>query len=220
MIYQTNISKGLFFYNRTLFQLQKAESIYGLNIRLFWLFLSSAVVFFISGLFGIGSHVISPELARSSNVQYEAVKSYFVIGRLLLGLLYAFVIIYLPALFYWTFSDTFYKKFVVIQVISLPILLVEQITYIILAVFFNLPWYSSPLSFGVIAQYITKSDFVIYLCGAISFLKIWAAVVQYKGVRTLISLSSVKSVLLVIIINLFFWSLTAVFAYINFKTIL
>ncbi|MBS4200661.1 hypothetical protein KHA93_13565 [Bacillus sp. FJAT-49732] len=220
MIYQTSIFKGLFFSNRTLFQLHKAESIYGLNSRLFWLFFLSAIVFCVSGLFGIGSYVFSPELARSSSVQYEAVKSYFIIGRIFLGLFYVGSIIYLLALFYWIFSDTFYKKFVVVQAISLPILLAEQITYIILTVYFNLPWFSSPLSLGVIAQYITKFDYIIYLCGSISLFKIWAVVVQYRGVRTLTLLSRVKSVLLVISINLLFWSLTAGFAFVNFNTFL
>ncbi|MBS4218947.1 hypothetical protein KHA96_11535 [Bacillus sp. FJAT-49711] len=220
MIYQTSIYKGLFFANRSLFQLHKAEAIYGLKIRLFWLFFSSAVIFCISGYYGIGSHVLSPELARSTNLQYETVKSYFIIGRFFLGLLYATAVIFIPAAVFWVFSDTFYKKFVVVQVFILPILLLEQISYIILAVFFNLPWFSSPLSLGVIAQYIAKSDFLIYLCASISLFKIWVAVVQYRGVRTLTELSRMKSALLVICIHLLFWSLTTVLALINFNTYL
>lgn len=220
MIYQTSIFKGLFYPHRSFFQLHKAEAVYGLNIRLFWLFFSSVVVFIISGSFGIGSHVLSPELARSSSLQYETLKSYFIIGRFILGLLYAGSIIFFIALFYWAFSDTFYKKFVIIQAFCLPILLAEQITYIVLAVFFDLPCFSSPLSLGIIAQHITKIDFFIYLFGSISFFKIWVAVVQYRGVRTLIMLSRVKSALLVISINLFFWALTAVLAFINFNTFL
>ncbi|MBS4195809.1 hypothetical protein [Lederbergia citri] len=220
MIYQTSIFKGLFYPLRSFFQLHKAEAIYGLNIRLFWLFFSSSIVFLISGSFGIGSHVLSPELALSSSLQYETLKSYFIIGRVILGLLYTGSIIFFIALFYWTFSDTFYRKFIVVQAFCLPILLVEQVTYIILAVFFDLPWFSSPLSLGVIAQYITKIDYFIYLLGSISIFKIWVVVVQYRGVRTLIMLSRLKSALLVISINLLFWALTAVLALINFNTFL
>ncbi|MCR2821409.1 hypothetical protein [Lederbergia panacisoli] len=220
MIYQTSIYKGIFFLKRSLFQLHNTEAIYGLRIRLVWLFFLSAVVFCVSGLFGIGSHVLSPELVRSSSLHYETLKSYFIIGRFFLGLLYAAAVIFLPALLFWVFSDTFYRKFIVVQTFIFPILLVEQISYIILVVFFNLPWFSSPLSLGVIAQYIMKSGFLIYLCGSISFFKIWIAFMQYRGVRALTMLSRVKSLLIVICMNLLFWSLTAFFASVNFNTYL
>ncbi|MBS4178092.1 hypothetical protein [Lederbergia citrea] len=220
MMYQTRIFKGLLYTNRSFFQLEKAEVIYGLRTRISWLFLASALVFLISGLFGIGSHVVSPELLKSSPLQYEGLKSYFIIGRIIHGLLYAGCVIFLPALFFWMLSDTWYTKMVVLQAFTLPILLVEQTTFILMATKLNLPWFSSPFSLGVLAQYLTDYEYLIYLLGSMSLFKLVAMVVQYEGLRTFAMKSRVEAIVMVLSINLIFWAFGALQAFINFKMLL
>ncbi|MEK3888473.1 hypothetical protein [Bacillus sp. FSL K6-3431] len=220
MIYQIRILKGLFNPIRSFFQLEKAEAIYGLRMKIFWLFLVSALVFAISGWIGVGTHVISPQLVKLTAVQYEGLKSYFVVGRFLLGLLYAGVILYLPPLLFGPLTNTSYSKLVVMQAFVLPILLMEQVTFILLAIGLDLPWYSSPLSLGVIAQYITVKKYIIFLLGCVSIFKLWVIAVQYRGLRMLTTSSPRAIAAMVISFQLVFWSISAFFAYVNFYIIL
>lgn len=161
-----------------------------------------------------------PQLAKVTDAKFEGMKSYFIAGRLLLGLLYAGVVIYLPALWFWTMTDTPYAKLVTMQAFVLPILLLEQATFILLAVGLDLPWFSSPLSLGVIGQYITVEKYVVYLLGCFSIFKLWVIAVQFKGLRTLTLKSRGRILVMVISINLIFWAMTAFFAYVNFYIIL
>lgn len=220
LIYELRIFKGLFYPNQSFFKLAKAEVIEGLRLRIFCLLLVSAALFAFSGWFGIGSHVLSPTLLRESPIEYESLKGFFVIGRFLLGLLYGGMILTLPSLCFWLFSQEIYAKFVVIQAFILPILLLEQVSFIILAIGFDLPWYSSPLSLGVIGQYLLTHKYVIFLLGSISIFKVWAMVMQYRGIRTMISLTPFPLVLMVLGIHLVSWCFTSAVAVINFVILL
>ncbi|CAM4163790.1 hypothetical protein [Lederbergia lenta] len=220
MIYQTKIFTGLFRPLRSFFQLEKAETIYGLRRRITFLFIVSAIVFMISGWFGLGTHVISPLFSGNTEAQYEGLKSFFIVGRFLLGLFYAGVILYFPALWFWMMTDTYYSKLVVMQVLVLPILLLEQVSFILLAIGLDLPWYSSPLSLGIIAQYIFSHTYFSFLFGCISIFKVWMMVIQFKGLRTLTAKSPVAIISMIISIHLIFWVITAFFAYINFQIFL
>ncbi|RWR13499.1 hypothetical protein QNH23_18020 [Siminovitchia fortis] len=220
MIYQLRILKGLFYPNRSLFQLEKAEAVYGLRPNILLLFFLSALVFSVSGLAGIGSHVISSELTAVSGGVFEWLKSYFVLGRFIQGLLYAALVIFFQALWFWTLTDAPYPKLVVLQAFILPILLLEQIVNIGLAVQMNLPWFSSPFSFGPAAHYITDKRFLIYFLGCISLFKIWVISIQLYGLRILSSRRRLTSFFIILGIHVIFWLGTAFLAFLNFKKIL
>ncbi|WP_062108521.1 hypothetical protein [Bacillus niameyensis] len=220
MIYQTRILKAWLHPQRNFIQLANSEIIRGMNASIIGLLLASGFVFFLSGWFGIGTHVLSPTLVESSKAEFASLKSFFLVGRTLLGFIYAGLIITLPSLCFWTFTHVDYSKLVAIQIITLPILLLEQLTFIFLAISFDLPWYSSPLSLGVIAQYFISKNYVIYLLGSISFFKIWVMVIQYYGLRELSKLSRLPTFLMVLFLNLVGWCLTATLAFINFVILL
>ncbi|MCJ7840621.1 hypothetical protein MUB24_06810 [Lederbergia sp. NSJ-179] len=220
MIYEWRILKGLFHPNQSFYKLAKAEVIEGWRLRIFLLLLASAVIFSLSGWVGIGSHVLSPTLLGESPIEYESVKGLFVIGRFLFGLVYGGMILTLPALCFWLFSEDLYSKFVVIQSFILPILLLEQVSFIILAIGFDLPWYSSPLSLGVIGQYLFTYKYAIFLLGSISIFKVWVMVLQYRGIRTMTSLKRIPLFLIVLGVHLVSWCLSSAMAVINFVILL
>ncbi|MFK4998749.1 hypothetical protein ACI2OX_19880 [Bacillus sp. N9] len=91
------------------------------------------VGFALNGWFGIGTHVLSPQLTKLAPPEYEGLKSFFIVGRVLLGLLYTGFVLFFSALWFWTMSDVAYKKLVVMQAFVVPILFVEQLTFLPLA---------------------------------------------------------------------------------------
>lgn len=220
MIYQLRILRGLLYPKESFFQLEKAESVYDLRLRLCLLFLMSTLVFAISGFAGIGSHVFSSELTAGSSGEFEWLKSYFVAGRFILGLLYAGLIILFQALWFWTLTDVPYSKLVVLQAFVFPILLLEQAINIFLAVQLNLPWFSSPFSLGPAAQYITDKQYFIYFLGCISLLKFWAISIQFYGLRILSHRRRWTLLSIILGVHIIFWLGSAFLAFLDFKKIL
>lgn len=219
MVYQSRIFH-LFKPMTTFYQLGKAEIIYGLKWRLFWLILLTTVIFTAEGFIGIGSASISKSLTLDPKDIFEWHKALFIIGKVLSGMVYSVCILCIPSLYFSIFADISYRKTVVIQVFVLFILLLEQISYIPLVMWLNLDWYSSPLSFGVIVQYLTSNPFVIALLGSLSIFKIWAIYIQYKGLCSLSEKKRLPILVLVILINLIFWGFTALLTYIDFYRLL
>lgn len=220
MIYETKLLKALFFQKESFFRLAKAEVVYGFWKRIFWLLLAGAFVFFFLGWFGIGTSVLSGDLVHLPHSEYEGLKSFFLVGRFISGLLYAAFIIFLPALVFWTFSDAPYIKLALLQAITLPILLLEHVSYILLLLYFHIPWYSSPFSLGVIMQYVTDQRFIIFLFGSISIFKIWAISVQFTGLQTLTNRSKIWIVLMILFVHFSSWIFTALLGWIDFTKIL
>lgn len=220
MIYQAGLFKMLFSPKRDFFQLGKAETIYGLTPRVMILFLLSAVIFTLNGLAGIGSHVFSFELLKIPESQYEWLKSYFMIGRFLLGLLYAGFIIYFSALLFWTLTDVPYKKLVVMQAAVFPVLLLEQAANILLVMMLSLPWYSSPFSMGAAAQYMTENPFFVYFLGCTSIFKIGVIAIQIYGLSSLSPQR--KPILWALVLGVhFIFSLgTSFLAFLDFQVVL
>src|SRR5690606_24256952 len=169
---------------------------------------------------GIGSHVLSSELPKISSDKYEGLKSYFIVGRALLGAIYVGCIIYLPALWFWTLTDGDFTKITTLQLFIFPILLIEQITYLLLATTFHLPWYSSPFSLGVFAQYITTKKFIIYFLASFSIFKVWAIAIQYFGLVRLTTRSRFQTFAIVLSIHIILWVITASLTYFNFNILL
>jgi hypothetical protein len=207
---------GYFFY-----RLKEMEVLKGYRKNIFILFLLSVIAFGLISSFGIGMDPLSKELPALSPVAFELEKFMFFLGRLIAGFLYAAIILFIPALVFWTISEEGeYRKLVIVQGLVLLILLVERLTFIPLSLFFSLDWFSSPLSLGVITQYITETSWVIYFLGCFSLFKIWVFYIQYKGLKKLTEQKNWLIWLVILLTNLFFWAITALLAYIDFSTLI
>jgi hypothetical protein len=218
---EVKLLKGLtqtpfFFY-----QLKEMEVLKGYRRSIFNLFLLSAFIFGLISAFGIGMDPLSKELTKLSPTSYELEKFMFILGRIIAGILYASIILFVPAVIFWTISEKGeYRKLIIVQALVLLILLLERLTYIPLSMFFSLDWFSSPLSLGVIAQYITTKPWVIYFLGSFSLFKIWIFYIQYKGLKLLTEQKNWLIWTVILLTNLFFWSITAFLAYIDFSTLI
>lgn len=203
------------------YQLKETEVLRGYKQKVFLVFLLSAIVFALVSSLGIGMDPLSKELTTLSPFTLEMEKFLFLLGRIISGLLYAAIILFVPALIFWTISDEGeYRKLVIIQSLVLLILLIERLTYIPLSLFLSLDWFSSPLSLGVIAQYITSKPFIIYLLGCFSLFKIWVFYIQYKGIKRLTQQKNWLIWLVILLTNLLFWSVTAFMAFLDFSTLI
>ncbi|TMU84064.1 hypothetical protein FGG79_18180 [Bacillus sp. BHET2] len=207
---------SLFFY-----QLREIEEFKGYRKKVFHLMLLSIFVFGLISSFGIGMDPLSKELTNLSPITYELEKFLFFLGRILSGLLYAAIILFFCSLIFWTISDEGeYRKLVMAQGLVLLILLFEQLTYVPLSLFFSLEWYSSPLSLGVIAQYLTSNTYIIYLLGSFTLFKVWVFFIQYKGIKRLTNQKNWIIWLVILLTNLFIWALHALLANLSISTLL
>lgn len=212
MIYHVKVLKGLVKPQRSFYQLNIAEEIQGLRFRVGLLAVVSMMLFTIGAGFGVGSESISHELTKLSPQDFALRKQLFVFGQAIVGLAYAGVILFIPSLFFKMFTETTYHKLVILQLYVLPILLLEKAVSILLAIWAGLPWFSSPLSLGVIVQPMTDQRFLIYFLGSITIFHIWVMIVQYKGLRLLSREVDTKNIFLMVLgIHLLFWILHAVY---------
>ncbi|MDX8344114.1 hypothetical protein [Rossellomorea sp. YZS02] len=203
------------------YQLKETEVLKGYKQKVILVFLLSTIVFGLVSSLGIGMDPLSKELTTLTPVTYEMEKFLFLLGRIISGLLYAAIILFVPALIFWTISDEGeYRKLVITQCLVLLILLIERLTYIPLSLFLSLDWFSSPLSLGVITQYITSKPLFIYLLGSFSLFKIWVFYIQYKGVKRLTLQKNWLIWLVILLTNLLFWSVTAFLAYLDLSTLI
>lgn len=217
MFNEVKLFKGLVHPSTYFYQLRESEILRNYYKKLILLFFISMLVFGLNGSFGWGTIPLSKEFIELSPVDIEIHKFYFVLGRLLLGILYAAFILFIPALLFWTLSDAEFKKLVVLQGITLIILLIEKLTYLPLLTFLSINWYSSPFALGAISQTLSNSEWLKYFLGSISLFKVWAMVMQYMGLKWLSDKSRITVILWVLFINLLFWSITAFLAYIDFS---
>jgi hypothetical protein len=207
---------SIFFY-----QLNEMEALKGFKKRVSFLFLLSIVIFGLISSFGIGMDPLSKEMTKLSPTVFELEKFLFFLGRLIAGMLYAAIILFFSSLIFWTISNEGeYRKLVITQGLVLIILLLEKLTYIPLSLFFSLEWHSSPLSLGVITQYITSKSYVIYLMGSFSLFKVWVFYIQYKGIKQLTNQKNWIIWLVILLTNLFLWSLNALLAFLNISTLI
>ena len=215
-----HVLRGLFYPDLYTYKLRDSEYVPGVWKNTAMLVLLSGLIFGISAYFGIGSEYLSKNLTAVSRENYELHKLLFMIGQLIWGLFYGVAMIFIPALFFWTFSDIEMKKFVTVQLYVMPVLLLEKVISIPLATGLGLIKTSSPFSLGVIAQYITNNDFIIYFLAAITLFKIWVIFIEYKYIKMLTGKRPGIVLLLVIGINLIFWLFSALFSFIQFEKIL
>lgn len=215
-----HVLRGLFYPDLYTYKLRDSEYVPGVWKNTAMLVLLSGLIFGISAYFGIGSEYLSKNLTAVSRENYELHKLLFMIGQLIWGLFYGIAMIFIPALFFWTLSDIDLKKLVTVQLYVMPVLLLEKVINIPLATELGLIKTSSPFSLGVIAQYITDNDFIIYFLAAITLFKIWVIFIEYKYIKMLTGKRPGIVLLLVIGINLIFWLFSALFSFIQFEKIL
>jgi hypothetical protein len=214
------VLRGLFYPDLYTYKLRDSEYVPGVWKNTTMLLLLSGLIFGISAYFGIGSEYLSKNLTAISRENYELHKLLFMFGQIIWGLFYGAAMIFIPALFFWTLSDIGLKKFVTVQQFVLPILLLEKVIIIPLATTLGLIKITSPFSLGVIAQYITGNDFIIYFLGAISLFKVWAIFIEFKYVKMLTGKKPGMVLLMVIGINVVFWLFSALFSFVQFEKIL
>ncbi|MFT9600530.1 hypothetical protein [Mesobacillus sp.] len=215
-----NVLRGLFNYKDYTYKLRDIEDVPGVWKKITLLILLSGLLFGISAYFGIGSEYLSRKLTSVSREEYEMQKLLFMIGQAILGLFFGAIMIFLPALFYWTLSDLELKKLLTIQLFVMPIFLLEKVLAIPLALSLGLIQVSSPFSLGIIAQYITGNDFIIYFLSYLSIFKIWAVFIEYKYLRMLTDRNPKIILLIILAINLVIWLFASLFSFIQFEKIL
>jgi hypothetical protein len=202
------------------YQVQQSETLRGFKRKISLLVVLSILIFAISAFFGVGTFPISKELTTLNPTEFELNKLFFLLGRMVQGLLYATVILFLPSLLFWTLSEADYPKLVLLQGVTLIILLAEKLLFTIFATKYSLDWYSSPLSLGVITQFLTTKKWIIYFFGCISLFKIWVIVVQFKGLKRLTEISTRNLLIIVLSVNIVFWCIYALLLYIDFSKLL
>ncbi|MGG4166090.1 hypothetical protein ABEW00_01185 [Rossellomorea vietnamensis] len=218
---EVRLTRGLKHPSTFFYQLNEMEELTGYKKRVSFLFILSIVTFGLISSFGIGMDPLSNEMTKLSPTEFEMEKFLFFLGRLLAGMLYAAIILFFSSLIFWTISNEGeYRKLVITQGLVLIILLVEKATYIPLSLFFSIEWYSSPLSLGVITQYLTSESYIVYLMGSFSLFKVWVFYIQYKGIKQLTNQKNWIIWLVILLTNLFFWSLNALLAFLNISTLI
>lgn len=215
-MYQLNLFKLLHSFDDHIYQVKEAERIN--NLWKFTVILTVCGMFIYGwiGYLGIGSQLILNSSYQFTPEIYESNKFWFIAGRVLFGFIFSLVVIFLPALiFKWLFAEVSFDKLVSMQLIVLFVLLIERLTWIPLVTIFGLDWFASPLSFGVIASYITSKSWVVYFFGSISIFEVFIMVFQIKFLTALFNNN--KGAIYVTVISLHFiqWWLIALTTFIS-----
>lgn len=214
MSYQPHFLKFLFSMNDHLFRLRKAEEmkpIWKSNVLLIFL---SMFIYLWMAFLGMGSNLISEDALLLGLLDYESSKFWFVIGRMLYGLVFALFILFVPSYLFKLLTDIPFKKLVVMQQVVLFIMLVERLLWIPLMLFAGLDWYVSPLSFGIIASYLTEHAWIIYFFGAISLFQLWIIGFQVLFLKSLSTAIRRRWLWIsVIFLHVLWWGLAAIFSF-------
>lgn len=214
------VFRGIFNYNYYTYKLRDTERFPGVWKKTLLFILLSGLIFGFSAYFGVDSEYLSKKLTSIPKAEYEMNKSLFLAGQILQGLVFGAIMIFLPALFFWTVTDLELKRLLTIQLFIMPILLLEKLLFVPIAVYLGLTKVSSPFSFGVIAQYITGNDFIIYFLSYISIFKIWAIFIEYKYLKAMADKSPKIILLLILALNLVIWLFAALISFIQMEKIL
>ncbi|MEI5909130.1 hypothetical protein WAK64_18935 [Bacillus spongiae] len=215
-----NLWRGIRKPSSYFYQLRESESTRGLLFYTVLLIYLSSVIYGVNAAFGIGTDILSDKLISTTLYQYAALHSYFIIGSLLAGLLFALSFLLLPSLFFWSVTEESYKKIVHIQLIALIPLLLENITFLPLMSFMGLEWMYSPLSLGIIAQEAFQQDVLVSFAGGISLFKVWSIYLQFRGLSWLSDRKPALLLFYLILIQLLFIGISVFLEYIDFSLIL
>ncbi|MBU8881143.1 hypothetical protein BGM26_19660 [Bacillus sp. FJAT-29790] len=220
MFYQIRLLKGIFYPKYVAYQLNQAEEPRGILPKSILLVAFSLLIFLAASVYGIGTESLSKELTTIKSNDYEWHKLLFIVGKIIWATLYPLLILFVPTTIFWTLTDLEFKKLLIMQLFVVFILLINQMAVTLFAILFGINLASSPLSLGVIAQYMTANDFLISFLGCISIFQLWAIFIQYIYIRTLSEKSIRFIVIMILSVNVFFWITSALFSYINFEKLL
>ncbi|WP_404457102.1 hypothetical protein [Oceanobacillus kapialis] len=215
MTYHNNLFRFLFSMDDHLVRIKEAESIkrvWKVNVLLV---LISLILYGYMAYLGMGTNILSPEAQTLEPLAYEQQKFWFLVGRGTVGLLFALFILFIPSVYFSLLVDIPYRKMVIMQQVVLFVLLIERAIWIPLAVFNGLDWYVSPVSFGIIASYLTDIPWLIYFFGAISLFQIWVIWFQVRYLRNLTEMKKQWIWVYVILFHFFMWALTALLAFMD-----
>lgn len=214
MIYQTQLFKGLFKPQISLYQLQKAEAVKKVVPKLLFLYLISLTIFAISTYFGIGTETYSGNIQNSSE-KYESGKLLLLAGRLVASLIYPTLFIWFAALFFWLALDIPYFKIVIVQMFTLTLLLVGQLITLPVLVLLDLNHVSNPFSFGVVSQYVIDHEYWTSFFGSITLFHFVAILVQYNYFRFLSEKNRFVIMIFIILFYLLLWFFEGLLAFIK-----
>ncbi|AYA78100.1 hypothetical protein DOE78_23355 [Bacillus sp. Y1] len=220
MIYRVQLFRGLkdpYIIGHQLTNAEKMEGTWKYTIILTF---ASFLLYSISGYLGLGSEILSNQIYQLTPSEYEATKLLFAAGQVLVGVLGTILFIFFPALIFWLFSDTEYIRYVNIQLIITTIILLEKAISIPFHFYLGLDPVSLPYSLGVIAQYITDYRYIILFLAQITFFQIWAIVLQYTYVKSIMNRNNKIVLAIVIATNVVIWLVLALFSYIDFEKLL
>ncbi|API92453.1 MULTISPECIES: hypothetical protein [Virgibacillus] len=213
MSYQNNVFKFLFSMEDHLLQIKHAE-----RIRNFWkgigvLIVCTILLYGLMAYIGMGTAILSPNIAKLNPLEYEQQKFWFMVGRMGYAALFAGLVLFVPSLFYYAVTGIPYRKIVMMQQVVLLVILVERLTWIPLAMWNGLDWYVSPLSFGIIASYLTEHVYFTYFFGMISLFQIWIIGFQVKYLGFFCEIKKLWLWLMVIGLHVFYWAMASVLAF-------
>ncbi|WP_227394430.1 hypothetical protein [Jeotgalibacillus aurantiacus] len=197
--------------------LHNSESVLHIKRKITGLFLVSLLLFGFGAFIGIGTQEWSGNFVLFYGLEYDLQRFYFLLGRLVLGIAFVGILLFLPALFYWLIANEIsYKKALALAIFPVAILLFEQLSYFILMVWQGIEWYSSPFSWGVIGQLFIEQPWLVYFTGCISLFKIWVMYWQFLTLRMFTALKWWAVGLIILGLNLLLWSATATLEWMPF----
>ncbi|OZU87281.1 hypothetical protein CIL03_17845 [Virgibacillus indicus] len=213
MTYYVNVFRMLFSLDDHLFRIHKAEKIHKLWKATVLLILLCIVVYTWMAMLGIGTDMISSTAVQGGQLEYEQSKFWFIIGRMVYAIVFACIILFLPSLLFYLLTGIPYRKLLIMQQLVLFVMLIERIIWIPLVTLNGLDWYVSPLSFGIIASYLTEVSWAIYFFGAISLFQLWIIWFQVKYLNGFSSIRKRWIWINVIGLHILFWCVAALLAY-------
>ena len=214
------VFRGLFNHNYYTYKLRGAERFPGVWKKTIMFILLSGLIFGFSAYLGVDSEYLSKKLTSIPRAEYEMNKLLFLTGQIIQGLVFGAIMHFLPALFFWTVTDLEFKRLLTIQLFIMPILLLEKLLIIPMALYLGLTKISSPFSLGIIGQYLTGNEFVIHFLAYISLFKIWTIFIEYKYLKAMSDQNPKIILLLILAINLIIWLFAALLSFIQMDKIL
>lgn len=220
MVYKLQMLKAIFSPSTITYQLKQAEQIQGLWLRVSLLIGTFGILYFIGAFYGIGNELLSKEITNHSKSEFEVIKLLFACGEALWGLFYAGFILFLPSLFIWSVTEIPFKKLLSIQTYAVLILVIGKAIQLFFSLSLGVNQFSSPLSFGVIFQYITSSEILISLFGSISLMHFWAMFIQFTYIKNLTEKSPRFILFIILAMYIFLLIISTLLYYIKIERLI
>lgn len=215
MTFRINLLKGIYKRENFSYQLQKAEAFVGYKRIIAFLFFLSMCIYAVGAVFGIGAELLSKEMTTISSGELEAKKQLFFLGRVVTGLVVPAFLIFIGALYYWSFLNLSYQKLVIIQLSVFSIFLLEKILQIPMFLLMDISATSNPFSLGIIVQYITNQELIIQFFSQITIFQVWMITIACYYLQRLSKQSKSTIIVLVVSFFLFCWIISSILSFIK-----